>query len=466
MTNIALTTSTEAERARQRIEVIARQAERINSDTNATTADYGILADLFTEQTALTRELEAFESLASSTHPLARMVDLTAEVTPPNWILPHFIQEGIVLIAGGHGVGKTTTLLPLAMAAAGIHEPDYELAPKHWRHVIYVTEDISQAKLIINGWMNEAGLDHEHLVERVHIVEALRMDPMSVVSVGRYYRENFTQVVSTPAGDIELPPLVVIDTMASTFALDNENDNAEASTLIASLKQLFRLPVWIVGHVSKGDLSKQGLNGSTPSLRGASAFEADANQVLYLTKESDDSRWLVRGKSRFESSWHELLIETGSRTYQVQNRFGDYESLTQRWGIARPQEKSRSELAVEARQQESKRAESDKKKLMIDCVKKQEQQSEPVNKVELYKMVGGRSADNLKLITELIDEGWVAEVTVPMELRTHHTRGQFLISLSNGERDDYLATGELPEGKTDIPDCWRKASKSTENSHN
>lgn len=454
MTSIALATNAEAERARQRIEDIARQSERINSDPNSTTADYGVLADLFKEQTALTRALEAYESLASSTHPLAKMVDLTGEVTPSNWVLPHFIQEGIVLIAGGHGVGKTTTLLPLAMAAAGLHEPDYELAPRYWRHVIYITEDVSQAKLIIDGWMNEAGLDYAHLVDRVHIVEALRMDPMSVLSVSQYYRDNFTRTVSVKAGEVKLLPLVVIDTMASTFALDNENDNAEASTLIAGLKQLFRLPVWIVGHVSKGDLSKQGLSGNTPSLRGASAFEADANQVLYLTKESDGSRWLVRGKSRFESQWYELLIETGSRTYQEQNRFGDYETLTQRWGIARPQEKTRTELALAAKEQEQQRRWKERKEQMIDCVAKQEQQGEPVNKAQLYKLVGGRGADNLALVTELLKEGWLYEVVVPMEKRRHHTQGQYLVSLSLGERDEYLRTGKIPEHKSAVSEHW------------
>lgn len=452
----AITTSEEAARANQRIEVIVRQSARINSDPSATTADYGVLAHLFSEQTALEKEVEAYRVLLSSNHKLAQTVNLDTEIEPPNWVLPNFIAEGIVLIAGGHGVGKTTTLLPLAMAAAGVHEDGYELAPKHWRHCIYITEDVSQAKLIINGITDELGLNRDHLLERVHIVEAQRMDPVSVITVGRHYRETYTRTVTTKAGDVEMLPLVVFDTMAATFQIENENDNSQASNMIALLKQQFRLPCWIVGHVSKGDLTRDAAKAGNPTLRGASAYEADANQVLYLVKSEDDTRWLVRGKSRFESPWQELMIETGFSTCQVLDRFGDSETLIRRWGIARPTEKTRTAMSIEAREKEAEQRNEERKELMIDCVAKQEAQGEPINKAGLYKLVGGNARANLKLVTELIDDGWLAEVVVPRDKRTHHNRGQFLVSLGLGERKEYLESGVLPEHKQTIPECWMK----------
>lgn len=402
---------------------------------------------------------QQLKAAISGTHALSKVVDLTAEVMPPKWIIPNFIAEGIALIAGGHGVGKTTALLPLAMAAAGIHETDYPLAPKHWRHVVYITEDVNQAKLIINGYMRAIGGDHAELVERVHIVEALRMPASFVVAIGDHYRENYTRTVSTAAGEVKLLPLVVIDTMPATFQLENENDNAEASTLIAALKQQFRLPLWIVGHVSKGDLSKDGLNGSNPSLRGASAFEADANQVLYLTKENDNSRWLVRGKSRFESSWHGLLIETDSHTYSVQNQFGDYEQLTQRWGIARPQEKSRTELAKEQQEKMREQANEDQKKAFNDYVHRAELQGDPINRTALNQLVGGNKQRNTDLINELLDEKWLYEVVIPPEIRLISSKAKYLVSLSWEERDEYIATGTPPAHKLEVPDTWKKPVK-------
>lgn len=401
--------------------------------------------------------MRSTEPCAPRQHPLSITVDLAAEVVPPKWIIPSFIAEGIALIAGGHGVGKTTALLPLAMAAAGIHETDYPLAPKHWRHVVYITEDVNQAKLIINGYMRAIGGEHAELVERVHIVEALRMPPSSVVAIGDHYRENYTRTVSTAAGEVKLAPLVVIDTMAATFQLENENDNAEASTLIAALKQQFRLPLWIVGHVSKGDLSKDGLNGFNPSLRGASAFEADANQVLYLTKENDNSRWLVRGKSRFESSWHELLIETDSQTYTVQNQFGDYEKLTQRWGIARPQEKSRTDMAKEQQEKMREEANEQQKRAFIDYVSRAELQGDPINRTALNQLVGGNKQRNTDLINELLDKKWLYEVVIPPEIRRTPSKSQYLVSLCLGERDEYIKTGTPPAHKLEVPDTWKKA---------
>lgn len=453
-----ITSQADAEIARQRIAEIIR---RINlaSDPSSPDSDFVIVADLFDQQRDLERKVKEYESLQISIHPLAKAIDLTAKVMPPKWIIPNFIAEGIVLIAGGHGVGKTTALLPLAMAAAGIHETDYPLAPKHWRNVVYITEDVNQAKLIINGYMRAIGGDHAELVERVHIVEALRMPPSFVVSIGDHYRENYTRTVSTAVGEVKLAPLVVIDTMAATFQLENENDNAEASTLIAALKQQFRLPLWIVGHVSKGDLSKDGLNGSNPSLRGASAFEADANQVLYLTKENDNSRWLVRGKSRFESSWHELLIETDSQTYSVQNQFGDYEQLTQRWGIARPQEKTRTELAKEQQEKMREQANEQQKKAFNDYVSRAELQGDPINRTALNQLVGGNKQRNTDLINEMLDEKWLYEVVIPPEIRRTPSKSQYLVSLSLGERDEYIATGTPPAHKLEVPDTWKKPAK-------
>ena len=112
-------------------------------------------------------------------HPLALFVDLDEEPRAPRWVIPGFIGHGVTVIAGAHGVGKTTTLLPLAMLAAGLHVAGDPIAPQHWRHVVYIVEEREQAERIVSGLVRHGGLglDWATVRERLHIVEARRLPP-------------------------------------------------------------------------------------------------------------------------------------------------------------------------------------------------------------------------------------------------------------------------------------------------
>ena len=77
-------------------------------------------------------------------HPLTRFVELDGQPAPPKMVIPGFVQAGVVIVSGQQGVGKTTVLVPLAMVAAGLHARDDPLAPRHWRHLVYVSEDVPQ----------------------------------------------------------------------------------------------------------------------------------------------------------------------------------------------------------------------------------------------------------------------------------------------------------------------------------
>lgn len=63
----------------------------------------------------------------------------------------------LLVIAGAHGVGKTTTLLP-TMLAAGLHVASDPIAPQHWRHVVYIVEEREQAERIVSGLVRHGGL--------------------------------------------------------------------------------------------------------------------------------------------------------------------------------------------------------------------------------------------------------------------------------------------------------------------
>lgn len=397
--------------------------------------------------------------VAPEQHPLARFVELKSQPEPPSWVLPQFIAEGVVLIAGGHGVGKTTVLLPLAMAAAGIHPRDYELSPEHWRHVVYITEDVAQAQRIITGygeWLKTYAPDVETTIaERVHIVEAQRSPAESVARVGSYYREQFSRTISVFDEDVEILPLVVIDTLAATIQLENENDNSEASRAIAALKQQFAgLPIWIIGHTAKANLGRS--EGVTA--RGASAFEADANQVLYLVNEEAKGRWLMRGKTRFDSPYPELEVKSDYKIIEVTNRFGEIERLTLRWAIAYPATGSRADRVKRAKHENEVRDHEDLRHSILTAVQDAYDEQLPLNRTALRGKLRSSASKVAGVVEELISECFLYEVEVPAQIRLQNKK-HFLVRLDSEQRSALMDTGEIPE--IEIPPSWRQAEQAS-----
>jgi uncharacterized protein YaaR (DUF327 family) len=198
-----------------------------------------------------------------------------------------------------------------------------------------------------------------------------------------------------------------------------------------------------------------------PTFRGASAFEADAQQVLYLVKEKDDTRWLVRGKTRFEAKWDELRIESYSSKKTVLNDFDEPEEMTLRWAVAKPQGKTRVEMNAEAEEVAKRKQDAAKKLEIVELINKTCAEGEPLNRTEVAKEIGGNAKATKDLIREVIDSGWVVEVSVPPAIRTHPKRNKFLVGLTMGQRDQFLADGTLPPELSEIPETWKKQPKPT-----
>lgn len=382
-------------------------------------------------------------------HPLARYVDIDGTAKPPRWVLPGFVGHGVTVIAGAHGVGKTTALLPLALTAAGLHGDD--LLPRQWRHVVYVTEDVEQARRILAGVTlhSNLGIDLEAVRERVHIVEAVRLDPVFVASVGATYREQFTRTVE----GVEVLPLVVLDTKSAVLALDNENDNSEASRMMAALKQGFDgLPVWLIGHVAKANLTR---NDALTS-RGASAIEGDANQTMFLIRESE-SRYLVQGKTRFEARWPELEITSYTAQTTAPDEFGYPETVLLRWGIAAPAQTSRKEAAEQAAEQQRKEDEASLRNDIRDAVEVAWLAGNPLNREGIKAKSKRKHSEAITCLETLLSEQWLHEVFVPAKERLHPRKSAFFVNLTTEEHEAVLSGGGLPADKLAIPASWRKA---------
>jgi hypothetical protein len=392
---------------------------------------------------------------AFKVHPLAKFFDIEAIPKPPRWVIPGFIGHGVVVIAGAHGVGKTTALLPLAMTAAGLHGND--LTPQQWRHVVYITEDVEQAQRILVGIVEYSTLKitWQQLKERLHIVEAVRLDPEFVATVGKTYREQFTRTVD----EVEVLPLVVLDTKSSVLALENENDNSEASRMMAALKQRFDgLPVWFIGHVAKPNLNRSDIAGLTT--RGASAVEGDANQTLFLVKEGD-ARFLVLGKVRFEPKWRELEITSHTAQTVAVDEFGNLESITMRWGIAAPPKQSRKEAAQQTAKLVKIEADAELRQGIRDAVDDAWLDGNPLNREGIKAKLHRKTTVVIATIENLLTERWLHEIYVPPKDRQHPKRSSFFVNLTTEEHDAVVRGESLPDAKQIVPPSWRKEASSS-----
>lgn len=385
-------------------------------------------------------------------HPLARFVELDSEPKPPRWVLPGFIGQGLTLISGAQGVGKTTAILPLSMMAAGLHGG--QMAPQHWRHAIYVTEDIEQAQRILAGMVRFGGLGikQEDVRQRLHLVKAVRMDATNVVEVGNTYREKFTRWVD----GVEILPLVVFDTKSAIFALDNENDNAEASRMVAAIKQKFAdLPVWLAGHVAKQNIGRSNVNEL--STRGASAIEADANQTIFLVQEKD-KRFIVLGKTRFEPRWRELEVNSYTAPVLAKNEYGNDEELHLRWGIASPASQSRKEAAEQAAGEQRLEDMAGLRYDILHAVGMAWVERNPLNRQGVKAKISRKAQTVTNMIENLLSERWLHEVPVPAKQRANNSKSAYLVCLTTEEHDAVMSGADLPAAYLVAPSSWLKTA--------
>jgi phosphosulfolactate phosphohydrolase-like enzyme len=400
------------------------------------------------------------ENAGAPLNPYADFVKLRHRPPAARWVIPGVIEHGVVTIAGARGVGKTTSVLPLAMTTAGLHEPDYKLAPKadRWRHVIYITEHLAQVEGIIAGVVECAGwgVTWEQVERRIHIVEAKRLPIEDIATVAGFYKS-----LARTVDGVEVLPLIVFDTQAACFAMDDENDNSEASKIMAALKQDFHgAPIWIIGHVAKTNNARSDI--AELSARGAGAFEGDSIQNLYLVKEGEGERaerFIKIGKHRAEPQYGtKLSIVTGSHTVEGLNEWGEAEPTFLRWSSVQQIDPSHQEQREQVETEFAKRKRDEMRERILNEVDAQWKAGEPLNQRGVRARVPGKHTDVDLTVTALLNEQFLYEVSIPPAMRTHPKRSSYLIRLERDELEAFKKDGPaaLPPKKTAILPSWRK----------
>lgn len=362
-------------------------------------------------------------------HPLLQFSDyVSPHLEAPEFIIDGLIQAGIVMIAGASGVGKTTCLVPLFAAAAHLCPADFPFKPRIKRRVLYVAEDVGQAKRVIYSLRHfggAPGTDAEWQ-DMFRLVQAQRMSAAKIVEIADACLEMATENVSTETGAIyQAPPVIVLDTANATINLDNENDNAEVGKAIALLKHRFaRIPLAIVAHTTKAN---KRADAAELSARGAGAWEADAQQslVLFMDEADENTRYMMLGKKRFETATKEVKFSSSSHSVVAANVLGEAVEITVRHSVATScaageREQARADAKERARSVER----FSRLQKAVSLVAQANKAGEIITKDRLAGQIGGRKSDALAEIAGLIEGGELAEVPVPAALRGNN-RVQF-----------------------------------------
>ena len=291
-------------------------------------------------------------------HPLSlrRSVKSGAgEVTVFEYIYDDFMSTGVNVVAGAPGVGKTTLIVPMALAAAHLCPVDYALKPAVRRNVIIITESVVQVQRVIYSLYSwgYTGMSVGDFDERVRVVNAQRLDPKIVAQVADEYR---TWTVDNEKADgtyHSALPLVVFDTANAVFDLENENDNAEVGRAMAYIKQAFAaFPIIIVSHTAKVLGSGE---SDYLSPRGASAWTGDAQGVYTVFKDGetqDAPRVLKATKVRFPTAYPELTFDLVSNKERHKDVLGYDTEIWFSHAIARPlQAGERTQLKEDRKEQ-------------------------------------------------------------------------------------------------------------------
>jgi RecA-family ATPase len=327
---------------------------------------------------------------------------------PPNWLVDGILADKLTIIAGSPGVGKTSCLVPLALVIAGFQSHLSNVEAKYNRKVIYVTEDKWQIDSIIHGVIKHLvtpdgqKITYEMVAERFIVIETMKSKVSELILLADV-AAGFIEDLEAASGQVEMKPLIVLDTSSATFLLDDENNNSEVSKYVAAIKESFinkDYPVWIVAHTAK--INKRS-EVAALSVRGAGAFEGDANCIAYLVQEEGlNTRFFVLGKHRYSAKYNEIAIDSVLHHEMAVNKYGDIEEVYYRYStLERSSETDRIAAKMEAKEQHEESKESMYKQRIFDKLA----ELGATSPTKLSKSVAGNNAKNLSLINQMLMDG-------------------------------------------------------------
>lgn len=320
----------------------------------------------------------------------------------PNYLIDGVLCAELSLLAAYPGTGKTTALAQLALIVAGFVEVE-GLDVDAYRNVVFISEHPEQVAQILEAACRHYRLPG-HYSDRIRLVSAVRMRAAAIV---RASWEDMAVTHTINGVTADLLPWVILDTQAAVIELMDENDNTEASKVVAEIKQgLIRkgYPVTICAHTSKAH--KHG-RAEDMTARGASAWEGDVMQVLYLSKDKDGTRFIEveAPKHRFTVKVHSLQIQIHRDMMAMVDMWNRHREEKVYWVDLIPLDgEQRMEIAeladIEAEEAEERRS-AMRRDMMRDEIIELIRRSEP-NMAGIRDAVKGKNAALTEIINELV----------------------------------------------------------------
>jgi hypothetical protein len=410
----------------------------------------------------------AAKGLGEGPHPLARFVSCSAgTIKQHEFVIDGVIAAGFVVLAGSWGAGKTSQLVPLLMRCTHLCAADDPLRPLLRRRVVFVTEDVAQVRLILAS-MRAAGelqADDAEIDDWFKIVEAVRLPADQIAKAAADYAGLVTVNRDPQTGrEFSAKPVVVFDTRSAVVRIADENDNAEAGEAVATLRQgMPDTPIVVVAHLAKA-LKRADVKDLTS--RGAGAWEADAQQVLYLVRDDDTgTRWLdvATPKHRFTALCDGVEFSPSRSIVLGEDPLGNAVEVHLLHGVPRLVGLGERQAARQQQAQEREaQREAELHAALLDAADAAWRAGGPLSRRGLVEAVAGFKTEHKRdALGALLAEGWLFEVEIEAPWRpVNNARKTYLVRLDPGERDRYLTSGELPADKlTPPPSMAREGSK-------
>lgn len=247
------------------------------------------------------------------------ILEMPNGIKATEFVVDGFLPNGVTVISGAPGAGKTTNLEPLAASVAHLAPAEWRFRPKRRRAVVWLSEHPEQVFDTMEAIMREAGAaSREEFAQWFKVVPTKRSTPQELANLIEAVNARFS--LQNERG-VWVRPLIVWDTAAATIDVDNENDNSTISKALAEAKRVLDGgALWVVHHTPKAD--KEADSVQAMSARGGGAFEGDANCTAYLfTDKQTGRRVLGLGKIRFAPEFTEVHFDTARHTETIVDDF-------------------------------------------------------------------------------------------------------------------------------------------------